>query len=69
MIAKAEDALLRKLRWFRSGGGVSDRQWRDVVGVAKRTGVRLDDVYLDRWATKIGVADLLAGARRESGFA
>jgi hypothetical protein len=27
-----EDILLQKLRWFRLGQGVSDRQWRDVLG-------------------------------------
>jgi hypothetical protein len=27
-----EDILLQKLRWFRLGGEVSDRQWRDVLG-------------------------------------
>ena len=26
-----EDILLQKLRWYRMGGGVSDRQWRDVL--------------------------------------
>ncbi len=25
-----EDILLQKLRWYRTGGEVSDRQWRDV---------------------------------------
>src|SRR5207244_970961 len=25
-----EDILLQKLRWYRQGGEVSDRQWRDI---------------------------------------
>ena len=29
-----EDILLQKLRWFRAGNEVSDRQWRDVLGTA-----------------------------------
>ena len=29
----AADQVLRKLRWFRMGGEVSERQWRDVVPV------------------------------------
>ena len=28
-----EDILLQKLRWYRLGGEVSDRQWRDVLGI------------------------------------
>lgn len=24
------DQVLRKLDWYRLGGGVSDRQWRDI---------------------------------------
>ena len=28
-----EDILLQTLRWFRRGNEVSDRQWRDVLGI------------------------------------
>ena len=28
-----EDILLQKLRWYRLGGEVSDRQWRDILGI------------------------------------
>ncbi len=33
MLAPAEDIVLQKLRGYRLGGGVSDRQWRDILGV------------------------------------
>ena len=32
-VATAEDTLLQKLRWYRLGDEVSDRQWRDVLGI------------------------------------
>ena len=32
-VASAEDTVLAKLEWYRLGGEVSDRQWRDVLGV------------------------------------
>ncbi len=32
-IASAEDTILNKLIWFRLGQEVSQRQWRDVMGV------------------------------------
>jgi hypothetical protein len=60
--ATAEDSLLRKLVWFREGGGVSDRQWRDVLGILRVSGSGLDRAYLEHWAGQLGVRDLLKQA-------
>jgi len=56
--ATAEDTVLRKLEWFRPGGEVSERQWWDVVGVLKVTR-HADREYLQRWAARLDIADLL----------
>jgi hypothetical protein len=50
------------LDWYRLGGEVSERQWRDVLGIIKTQASRLDHEYLTRWADELGVADLLARA-------
>ena len=68
-VASPEDIVLAKLEWYRMGGEVSDRQWRDVLGVLKVQGERLDLVYLRRWATALGVADLLEQALAQTGQA
>jgi len=61
-----EDILLQKLRWYRLGGGVSDRQWRDVLGIVRVQGARLDVEYLRRNAPIVDAADLLERALREA---
>lgn len=60
--ASAEDTVLAKLEWYRKGGSVSDKQWRDLLGVLKVQGGRLDRAYLTEWASRLGVADLLKRA-------
>lgn len=67
-VASPEDIVLQKLLWFRKGGEVSDRQWRDVLGVLKVRGTGLDHAYLDQWAPELGVGDLLSRSMREAGL-
>lgn len=62
MVASAEDIVVEKLRWYRLGDEVSDRQWNDVLGVLHRAAGRLDLAHMERWARAVGVEDLLARA-------
>lgn len=58
-LASAEDIILNKLKWFQMGGGVSERQWKDVLGVLQIQHTKLDRSYLERSAQQRGIADLL----------
>lgn len=61
-----EDIVIHKLEWFRAGGGVSERQWRDAVGVLAIQRDVIDRGYLQRWADELGLAELLARAILET---
>ncbi len=61
-----EDTVLRKLLWYRDGGSVSEKQWRDLVEVLRISGAQMVPEYLDTWALRLGITNLLATARGEA---
>jgi len=65
-VATVEDTILAKLRWYHSGGGVSNTQWTDVIGMIGASAARLDHDYLEKWAERLGVSDLLKKAFDEA---
>jgi hypothetical protein len=66
-IGSAEDQILRKLAWYRAGGQVSDRQWRDVIGILAVQSGRLDLEELRTAAEELGLSDLVERAIAEAG--
>jgi len=63
--ASPEDIILAKLEWYRMGGEVSERQWRDCLGVLKTRAGELDLGYMREWAKDLQVSDLLERALSE----
>ena len=53
-----EDVILYKLSYYRLSGEVSQKHPIDIARMLAVTGTGLDLAYVDRWAKKIGVADL-----------
>jgi hypothetical protein len=64
-LASPEDLILSKLDWFRLGGEVSDRQWRDVIGLLQVHRFQLDFAYLDKWAQALNLQDLWGRAQSQ----
>jgi len=64
--ASPEDTILSKLEWYRLGGELSERQWRDILGVLKTRAGELDLAYLQKWAADLKITDLLKRALNES---
>ncbi len=65
-VCTPEDIILAKLEWYQLGGEVSERQWRDIIGVLKVQSGRLEIEYLRQWAVFLGVSQLLERAFAES---
>ena len=65
-VASPEDTILSKFEWYKAGGGTSERQCDDVIGVMRIQFDQLDQAYLNRWAADLGVSDLLQRAWTEA---
>ncbi len=61
-LASVEDIIAHKLLWYQMGGGVSERQWNDVLGVIKIQFNMLDHEYLKTAAEAKKVTELLEKA-------
>ncbi len=66
-IKSPEDTVLRKLLWFKDGREVNTQQYRDAVNVLQFQGPTIDQQYLDQWAPRLGIAELLRRARASTG--
>lgn len=69
VVASPEDVIVQKLRWYRLGNHISERQWTDALGVIETHRARLDRGYLAETAELLGVSDLLEQVLAEGGAA
>lgn len=61
-ICSVEDSILSKLIWYEQGGRSSNQQWQDILLIIRVQGLKLDLVYLRRWARQNAVGELLEEA-------
>lgn len=66
-VGSVQDQIVRKLRWYDAGGRVSDRQWRDVLGILTVQRGRVDLESLRSVAAEVGMTELLERAIQEAG--
>ncbi len=65
-LASPEDLILAKLLWGRQSQ--SEKQWRDVLGILKVQGDRLEFAYLTQWAARLDLIELLDRALVAAGI-
>ncbi len=61
-VVAPEDIILLKLKWYLDTECTSSRQWEDVLGVREMQKEKWDIDYLNKWASDMGVLDLLQKA-------
>jgi hypothetical protein len=64
-VSAPEDTILMKLRWSAQAAG-RERQLNDAIHVYELQAGTLDEAYLDEWAVRLGVADVLAAIRQQT---
>jgi len=56
------------LEQHKEAGILPDDQWNDILGVLKVQATNLDLAYLEKWATNLGIADILMQAYVDAGL-
>lgn len=51
--ASPEDVIIKKMEWYREGE--SEKHLRDIAGVMKISGERIDRSYIAEWASRLGL--------------
>jgi hypothetical protein len=54
--ATAEDVILKKMEYYRLGQ--SEKHTRDICGILKAQGDRIDRIYIRQWAQKMGLTEI-----------
>lgn len=61
VFAAPEDVILKKLEYYAEGG--SDKHVRDIASICRIRAGELDEAYITRWASKLGLSDVWTKVR------
>ena len=65
--ARPEDIIIEKMEYYRQGG--SEKHLRDITGVLKISGEKVDRAYIARWAEQLGLTEVWQAILRRLGQA
>ena len=54
--ASPEDAIIKKMEYYREGG--SEKHLRDITGVLKTSKEQIEVAYIAKWAEKMGLGEI-----------
>ncbi len=63
LFATPEDAIIKKLEYYREGG--SDKHLRDIAGVLKTSGPEIDLEYLEFWIQSLELSEVWRSVRQK----
>jgi hypothetical protein len=56
MFTSPEDAIIKKMEFFREGG--SDKHLRDIAGVLTTSREQIDLSYIEQWVERLGLSEI-----------
>jgi len=63
--ASPEDAIIKKMEFFREGG--SEKHLRDIVGVLKTSREQIDIIYIARWVKEMSLEEIWGVIQKQAG--
>jgi hypothetical protein len=66
VVADAADMIIQKLLWYKDGGEISERQWRDILGMITVAADDIDWHYVYKWVKKKSLLKLLNKVLKEA---
>lgn len=63
VFAAPEDVILKKLAYFKEGG--SEKHLRDIAGMLRVQGAKIDRAYIADWAQRLGLTESWEEIRRQ----
>ena len=64
--ARPEDVILGKMSYYAEGG--SEKHLRDIAGMMRVSRETIDQQYIEKWASSLGLQEVWQALKRKTGF-